>query len=71
MLISMETHITCDFPGGGPDHIPPLWICTCLVSRTHVDPLGRPRDSPSVLKVLPGKFDTKIHSPQVTLSSIV
>ena len=20
MLISIETHITCDFPGGGPDH---------------------------------------------------
>ena len=30
MLISIETHITCDFPGGGggPDPLSPLWICT-------------------------------------------
>ena len=25
MLISIETHLTCDFPGGGPDPLtPPL-----------------------------------------------
>ena len=24
MLISIETHITCDFPGGSGPHIPPL-----------------------------------------------
>ena len=23
-VISIETHITCDFPGGGGPHIPPL-----------------------------------------------
>ena len=28
MLISIETHITCDFPGG-PDPLSPLWILTC------------------------------------------
>ena len=28
MLISIETHITCDFPGGGPDPLPPVWIRT-------------------------------------------
>ena len=28
MLISIETHITCDFPGGGPDSLSPLWIRT-------------------------------------------
>ena len=28
MLISIETHITCDFPGGGPASGPPLWIRT-------------------------------------------
>ena len=29
MLISIETHITCDFPGGsGPPTPPPLWIRT-------------------------------------------
>ena len=27
MLISIETHITCDFPGG-PDPKSPLWIRT-------------------------------------------
>ena len=27
MLISIETHITCDFPGG-PDPLSPLWIRT-------------------------------------------
>ena len=29
MLISIETHITCDFPGG-PDPLSPLWIRTWL-----------------------------------------
>ena len=31
MLISIETHITCAFPGGGggPDPLSPLWIRTC------------------------------------------
>ena len=28
-------------------------------SRTHVDSLGKPRDSTSVLKALPGKLDIK------------
>ena len=28
MLVSIETHITCDFPGGGPDPLSPLWIRT-------------------------------------------
>ena len=29
-LISIESHITCDFPGGGEaDPISPLWIRTC------------------------------------------
>ena len=29
-LFPIETHITCDFPGGGPDPCPPpLWIHTC------------------------------------------
>ena len=31
MLISIETHITCDFPGGGSGPLIPLWIRTrCL-----------------------------------------
>ena len=32
MLISIETHITCDFTGGGGGAggpLSPLWICTC------------------------------------------
>ena len=32
MLISKETHITCDFPGD-PDPLSPLWIRTCLRMR--------------------------------------
>ena len=29
MLISIENHITCDFPGGGgPDPLSPLWVRT-------------------------------------------
>ena len=30
-LFPIETHITCDFPGGGggPDPLSPLWICIC------------------------------------------
>ena len=28
-VISIETHIACDFPGGGADPISPLWIRTC------------------------------------------
>ena len=29
-VISIETHITCDFPeGGGRTPYPPLWIRTC------------------------------------------
>ena len=31
VLISIETHITCDFPGEGVlNPYPPLWIRTCL-----------------------------------------
>ena len=30
MVISIETHITCDFPGGGSGPPPPpFWICAC------------------------------------------
>ena len=29
MLISIETHITCDFPSGVWAPYPPLWIRTC------------------------------------------
>ena len=32
MLISIETHITCDFPGGVRTLYSPLWICTCKVT---------------------------------------
>ena len=28
-LFPLETHITCDFPGGGPDPLSPLLIRTC------------------------------------------
>ena len=41
ILISIETHITCDFPGGGgPDPYPPLdphmrsWLKICQNSTT-------------------------------------
>ena len=31
MLISIETHRTCDFQGGGGSGPPiPLWICACI-----------------------------------------
>ena len=33
--------------------------------RTHVESLGKPRDSPSLLKALPGKLDIKRHSPSI------
>ena len=29
--------------------------------RSHVESLGRPRDTTSVLKALPGKLDNKTH----------
>ena len=35
--------------------------------RTHVESLGKPRDSTSVLKALPGKLDIKRHSPSISL----
>ena len=28
-LLPLETHITCDFPGGSGPPVPPLWIRTC------------------------------------------
>ena len=28
-MLILETHRTFDFPGGGPDPVPPLWIRTC------------------------------------------
>ena len=31
LLIPIETHITCDFPGGGSGPLSPLWIRTCLL----------------------------------------
>ena len=30
-LFSIETHITCDFPGGVGTPCPPLWIRTCML----------------------------------------
>ena len=35
MLISLETHKTCDFPGG-PDHLSPLWIRTWFLLNLKV-----------------------------------
>ena len=34
-------------------------------SRTHVESLGKPCDSTSLFKALPGKLDIKIHSPSI------
>ena len=34
MQISIETHITCDFPGGVRTPYPPLWIRTCIRDGT-------------------------------------
>ena len=34
-------------------------------SRMHVELLGKPRDSTSVLEALPGKFVIKRHSPSI------
>ena len=36
-----------------------------FVSRMHVESLGKPRDSTSVFKSLPGKLDIKIHLPSI------
>ena len=33
--------------------------------RTHVESLGKPRNSTTVLKALPGKLDIKRHSPSI------
>ena len=42
MLISIETHITCDFPGGGGSGPPiPLWICTWKQSVTVRHQIGK------------------------------
>ena len=37
-LIPIETHITCDFPGGGGSGppVPPLWIRTCVTLMGHL-----------------------------------
>ena len=37
-LFPIETHITCDFPGGGPDPLSPLWIRTCSGVRGYPPP---------------------------------
>ena len=34
-------------------------------SRTHVESLGKPRNSTCVLEALPGILDTKRHSPSI------
>ena len=33
--------------------------------KMHVESLGKPRDSTSILKALPGKLDIKRHSPSI------
>ena len=35
MLISIKTHITCDFLEGALTPCPPLWIRACLSSHCH------------------------------------
>ena len=42
-LFPLETHITCDFPGG-PDPLSPLWIRTCLRGLIFI--LYNPRELP-------------------------
>ena len=37
----------------------------CSSSRTHVESFGKPRDSTIFLQALPGKLDTKRHSPSI------
>ena len=39
-------------------------------SRTHVESLGKPRDSTSILKALSGKLDINRHSPWYSLCII-
>ena len=34
-LYPIETHITCDFPGG-PDSLTPLWIRTCYLDQQEI-----------------------------------
>ena len=50
-MISIETHITCDFPGGGPDPLSPLWIRTC---RINITPMCRPyrKILPNISRIL-------------------
>ena len=38
--------------------------------RTHVESLGKPRESTCVIKALPGKLDIKRHSPSILYISI-
>ena len=35
-LYPIETHITCDFPGGGADPLTPLWIRTCYLDQQEI-----------------------------------
>ena len=37
-LFPIETHITCDFPGGSGPPVPPLWIRTCYTRTQHSVP---------------------------------
>ena len=39
-----------------------------LALRTHLESLGKPRNSSSVLEALPGKLDIKRHSPSILYS---
>ena len=40
-------------------------------SRMHVEWLGKPRDSTSILEALPGKLDIKRHSPSILYVTLI
>ena len=69
IIASLKSETTCKWI----NRIPGLHLLISSLSgsasRMHVELLGKPRDSTSVHKDLPGKLDIKRHSPKLQLIS--
>ena len=65
IIASLKSEQTCKLMNRIPGSLVLISNLPGSASRAHVESLGKPRDSTSILEAMPGKLDNKRHSPRV------
>ena len=63
IIVSFKSEPNCELINSKPGSRLLVSSLPGSASRTHVESLGKPRDSTCVLEALPEKLDIKRHSP--------